>query len=145
MLTGNILNIWMLFFNHFFLYSPRRRGPVNGDECYFWRTTGCHFGDKCRYKHIPDQKGKDRKPWQPWARCERHAGKWNMPNKVVPIGSGSPGCKCFFCNRMGHHFQRIIVKYLAWKDEAGNDLLMFLTFQEPLLCSYSYTGSRQVP
>uniref|UniRef100_A0A3Q0SWM8 Zgc:123010 n=1 Tax=Amphilophus citrinellus TaxID=61819 RepID=A0A3Q0SWM8_AMPCI len=45
--------------------QPRRRGPVNGDECYFWRTTGCHFGEKCRYKHIPDQKGKDRKPWQP--------------------------------------------------------------------------------
>ncbi|XP_028279462.1 stress-induced-phosphoprotein 1 isoform X2 [Parambassis ranga] len=45
--------------------GPRRRGPVNGDECYFWRTTGCHFGEKCRYKHIPDQKGKDRKPWQP--------------------------------------------------------------------------------
>ncbi|XP_034408450.1 hsp70-Hsp90 organizing protein 1 [Cyclopterus lumpus] len=45
--------------------GPRRRGPVNGDECYFWRTTGCHFGDKCRYKHIPDQKSKDRKPWQP--------------------------------------------------------------------------------
>ncbi|KAM9847652.1 uncharacterized protein ACBR49_008973 isoform 2-T2 [Aulostomus maculatus] len=45
--------------------GPRRRGPVNGDECYFWRTTGCHFGDKCRYKHIPDQRGKDRKPWQP--------------------------------------------------------------------------------
>ncbi|XP_054456062.1 uncharacterized protein zgc:123010 isoform X4 [Anoplopoma fimbria] len=45
--------------------GPRRRGPVNGDECYFWRTTGCHFGDKCRYKHIPDQKSQDRKPWQP--------------------------------------------------------------------------------
>lgn len=45
--------------------GPRRRGPVNEDECYFWRTTGCHFGDKCRYKHIPDQKSKDRKPWQP--------------------------------------------------------------------------------
>uniref|UniRef100_A0AAV2JK34 Uncharacterized protein n=1 Tax=Knipowitschia caucasica TaxID=637954 RepID=A0AAV2JK34_KNICA len=45
--------------------GARRRGPVNEDECYFWRTTGCHFGDKCRYKHIPDQKGKDRKPWQP--------------------------------------------------------------------------------
>lgn len=44
---------------------PRRRGPVNGDECYFWRTTGCHFEDKCRYKHIPDQKGNDRKPWLP--------------------------------------------------------------------------------
>ncbi|CAL8256381.1 unnamed protein product [Lota lota] len=45
--------------------GPRRRGPVNEEECYFWRTTGCHFGDKCRYKHFPDQKGKDRKPWQP--------------------------------------------------------------------------------
>ena len=45
---------------------PRRRGPVNEEECYFWRTTGCHFGDKCRYKHFPDQKGQDRKPWQPW-------------------------------------------------------------------------------
>ncbi|XP_076831705.1 uncharacterized protein LOC143477090 isoform X3 [Brachyhypopomus gauderio] len=43
----------------------RRRGPVNGDECYFWRTSGCHFGDKCRYKHIPEQRGKDRKLWQP--------------------------------------------------------------------------------
>ncbi|XP_051507740.1 uncharacterized protein LOC127414067 isoform X5 [Myxocyprinus asiaticus] len=42
--------------------GPRRRGPVNGDECYFWRTTGCHFGDRCRYKHIPDHRGKD---WQP--------------------------------------------------------------------------------
>ncbi|KAL1262634.1 hypothetical protein QQF64_005373 [Cirrhinus molitorella] len=28
--------------------GPRRRGPVNGDECYFWRTTGCHFGDRCQ-------------------------------------------------------------------------------------------------
>ncbi|CAB1343872.1 unnamed protein product [Coregonus sp. 'balchen'] len=45
--------------------GPRRCGPVNGDECYFWRTTGCHFGDKCRYKHILEQRGKDRKPWQP--------------------------------------------------------------------------------
>ncbi|XP_077438374.1 uncharacterized protein LOC144061637 isoform X2 [Vanacampus margaritifer] len=45
--------------------GPQRRGPVNGDECYFWRTTGCHFGEKCRYKHIPDHKGNDRKPWQP--------------------------------------------------------------------------------
>ncbi|XP_066550010.1 stress-induced-phosphoprotein 1 isoform X2 [Amia ocellicauda] len=45
--------------------GPRRRGPVNGDECYFWRTSGCHFGDKCRYKHIPGQRGRDRRPWQP--------------------------------------------------------------------------------
>ncbi|TRY84082.1 hypothetical protein DNTS_008928, partial [Danionella cerebrum] len=42
--------------------GSRRRGPVNEDECYFWRTTGCHFGDRCRYKHIPDHRGKD---WQP--------------------------------------------------------------------------------
>ncbi|KAJ8404916.1 hypothetical protein AAFF_G00333030 [Aldrovandia affinis] len=45
--------------------GPRRRGPINGNECYFWRTTGCHFGDKCRFKHIPEQQGRDRKPWQP--------------------------------------------------------------------------------
>lgn len=38
-------------------------GPVNGDECYFWRTTGCSFGKTCRYKHIPTHKGIDRKPW----------------------------------------------------------------------------------
>ncbi|XP_030638746.1 hsp70-Hsp90 organizing protein 3-like [Chanos chanos] len=43
----------------------RHRGPVNGDECFFWRTTGCFFGDKCRYRHVPDQRGRDRKPWQP--------------------------------------------------------------------------------
>ncbi|XP_051946220.1 uncharacterized protein LOC127618037 isoform X4 [Xyrauchen texanus] len=42
--------------------GPRRRGTINGDECYFWRTTGCHFGDRCHYKHIPDHRGKD---WQP--------------------------------------------------------------------------------
>ncbi|XP_056617403.1 uncharacterized protein zgc:123010 [Triplophysa dalaica] len=42
--------------------GPRRRGPINVDECYFWRTTGCHFEDRCRYKHIPENRGKD---WQP--------------------------------------------------------------------------------
>ncbi|KAM4611336.1 uncharacterized protein ACJ7VT_012037 isoform 2-T2 [Polymixia lowei] len=45
--------------------GPRRRVPVNGNECFFWRTTGCFYGDKCRFKHIPDQRGKDKKPWQP--------------------------------------------------------------------------------
>ncbi|XP_067858150.1 uncharacterized protein zgc:123010 isoform X2 [Heptranchias perlo] len=44
--------------------GTKRRGPVDGDECYFWRTTGCHFGDKCRYKHIPERRGVDKKPWQ---------------------------------------------------------------------------------
>ncbi|KAK7869280.1 hypothetical protein R5R35_000892 [Gryllus longicercus] len=39
-------------------------GPVNGDECHFWRTTGCAFGNKCRYKHLKENKGIDKKPWQ---------------------------------------------------------------------------------
>ena len=34
-------------------------GPVNGNECYFWRTTGCVYGDKCHYLHIPGNKGID--------------------------------------------------------------------------------------
>lgn len=38
-------------------------GPVNGNECYFWRTTGCQFATSCRYRHVPDHKGVDRKPW----------------------------------------------------------------------------------
>lgn len=38
-------------------------GPVNGNECYFWRTTGCQFATSCRYRHVPDHKGIDRKPW----------------------------------------------------------------------------------
>lgn len=38
-------------------------GPVNGNECYFWRTTGCLYADKCRYDHIKKNKGVDKKPW----------------------------------------------------------------------------------
>jgi hypothetical protein len=38
-------------------------GPVNGNECYFWRTTGCLYADKCRYEHIKKNKGVDKKPW----------------------------------------------------------------------------------
>lgn len=38
-------------------------GPVNGNECYFWRTTGCIYADKCRYDHIKKHKGIDKKPW----------------------------------------------------------------------------------
>ncbi|KAM6972537.1 uncharacterized protein FYW47_004694 [Aplochiton taeniatus] len=45
--------------------GPRQMAPINGNECYFWRTTGCLYGDKCRFKHIPDQRRKDKKPWQP--------------------------------------------------------------------------------
>ena len=41
--------------------TPRSKkaGPVNGDECYFWRTTGCAFGDQCRYLHLPESAGVD--------------------------------------------------------------------------------------
>ncbi|XP_042169889.1 protein TOM71-like [Oncorhynchus tshawytscha] len=45
--------------------GTRRMSPINGDECFFWRTTGCFYGDRCRFKHKPDQRGRDRKPWQP--------------------------------------------------------------------------------
>nr|XP_027212766.1 uncharacterized protein LOC113805895 isoform X2 [Penaeus vannamei]XP_027212767.1 uncharacterized protein LOC113805895 isoform X2 [Penaeus vannamei] len=44
--------------------AAKLKGPVNGDECYFWRTTGCAFGEACKHKHIPNNKGIDRKPWQ---------------------------------------------------------------------------------
>ncbi|CAL1538985.1 unnamed protein product [Lymnaea stagnalis] len=44
--------------------TPKQSGPVNGDECYFWRTTGCTFGSDCKWQHNPKSKGIDRKPWQ---------------------------------------------------------------------------------
>lgn len=44
--------------------TPKLSGPVNGDECYFWRTTGCDYAEACRYKHVPKHKGIDKKPWQ---------------------------------------------------------------------------------
>uniref|UniRef100_A0A3Q3KQI1 Uncharacterized protein n=1 Tax=Mastacembelus armatus TaxID=205130 RepID=A0A3Q3KQI1_9TELE len=49
-------------------HCPPQKGPVapvNGDECYYWRTTGCFYGDKCRFKHIPEQYGRDKKLCQP--------------------------------------------------------------------------------
>ncbi|XP_042340345.1 STI1-like protein [Plectropomus leopardus] len=45
--------------------TSRRCAPINGDECFYWRTTGCFYGDKCRFKHIPDQQGRDKKNWLP--------------------------------------------------------------------------------
>ncbi len=39
--------------------SLKKPGPVNGTECYYWRTTGCSFGAKCRYDHLPNSKGID--------------------------------------------------------------------------------------
>lgn len=39
--------------------SNKLSGPVNGNECYFWRTTGCVFEAQCRYKHVRGHKGVD--------------------------------------------------------------------------------------
>ncbi|RWS29009.1 uncharacterized protein B4U80_10563 [Leptotrombidium deliense] len=33
------------------------------DECYFWRTTGCTSGDKCKRLHLSICKGIDFQPW----------------------------------------------------------------------------------
>lgn len=43
------------------LSASKMSGPVNGDECYFWRTTGCYFAEKCRFRHVPESKGADLK------------------------------------------------------------------------------------
>ncbi|XP_070777306.1 stress-induced-phosphoprotein 1-like [Enoplosus armatus] len=42
--------------------ASRRCVPIDGDECFYWRTTGCFYGDKCRFKHIPEKQGRDKKP-----------------------------------------------------------------------------------
>lgn len=42
--------------------KPKMRGPVNGNECFFWRTSGCIFGDKCHNQHIASHRGIDHKP-----------------------------------------------------------------------------------
>lgn len=39
--------------------DDKMSGPVNGNECYFWRTTGCVFENQCRYKHVRGHKGVD--------------------------------------------------------------------------------------
>jgi len=39
--------------------SSKISGPVNGNECYFWRTTGCVFENQCRYRHVRGHKGVD--------------------------------------------------------------------------------------
>ncbi|XP_074546508.1 uncharacterized protein LOC141805362 isoform X2 [Halichoeres trimaculatus] len=42
----------------------RSRGcaPIDGDKCFYWQTTGCFYGDKCCFKHIPERQGRDKKP-----------------------------------------------------------------------------------
>ncbi|XP_064381949.1 uncharacterized protein LOC135330907 [Halichondria panicea] len=42
-----------------YMLNLKKPGPVNGTECYYWRTTGCQFGIQCRYEHLPENKGVD--------------------------------------------------------------------------------------
>ena len=75
-----------VFFLSSFLFRDARlaasklSGPVNGDECYFWRTTGCYFEDKCRFRHLPASKGIDLKKVE-----AKYGGKL----RVTPPGTDS--------------------------------------------------------
>lgn len=62
------------------LTASKLSGPVNGDECYFWRTTGCYFEDKCRFRHLPASKGIDLKKVE-----AKYGGKL----RVTPPGTDS--------------------------------------------------------
>ena len=53
-------------------------GPVNGDECYFWRTSGCAFGDKCKYAHVPGNKAVDLKKVE-----AKYGGRLRLQNPNV--------------------------------------------------------------
>ena len=57
-LNNTNINMITVYIFHRFVFFLRS-GPVNGDECYFWRTTGCVFGSKCRFRHVTKNKGID--------------------------------------------------------------------------------------
>ncbi|XP_063818362.1 stress-induced-phosphoprotein 1-like isoform X2 [Pseudophryne corroboree] len=44
--------------------NAKRKVTAKTNECYYWRSSGCSYGEKCRYRHIPENKGVDRKPWK---------------------------------------------------------------------------------
>ncbi|XP_053548530.1 uncharacterized protein LOC128640180 [Bombina bombina] len=44
--------------------SSKKKGAAKTTECFYWRSTGCSFGDKCRYKHVPENRGVDRRQWK---------------------------------------------------------------------------------
>ncbi|KAM8923941.1 tetratricopeptide repeat protein 31 isoform 2-T2 [Pelodytes ibericus] len=46
------------------MISSKKKGTAKSSECYYWRSNGCSFGDKCRYRHIPENKGVDKKSWK---------------------------------------------------------------------------------
>lgn len=44
--------------------NVKKKVPYKTSECYYWRANGCTYGDKCRFLHIPENKGADKKPWK---------------------------------------------------------------------------------
>lgn len=44
--------------------NAKKKVTSKTSECFYWRLNGCSFGEKCRYRHIPENKGIDRKPWK---------------------------------------------------------------------------------
>ena len=49
------------YYHHHHHHHHRQR--FNGDECYYWRTTGCIFPENCKKLHIPANKGIEYQPW----------------------------------------------------------------------------------
>ncbi|KAM4636282.1 uncharacterized protein O3C94_017457 [Discoglossus pictus] len=43
------------------LINSKKKVAAKTTECFYWRSNGCNFGEKCRYRHIPENKGVDRK------------------------------------------------------------------------------------
>ena len=82
------------------LSNDKVSGPVNGDECYFWRTTGCLYGKNCRWKHLPESKGRDRKPWQKskvWPKKSKIASPQAISHssRVIFFCGWAPSCFCW--------------------------------------------------
>ncbi|XP_075774134.1 tetratricopeptide repeat protein 31 isoform X2 [Pelodiscus sinensis] len=47
--------------------QPVEREPLRVPptlECHFWRNAGCSYGPDCRFRHLPQSKGLDKKPAQ---------------------------------------------------------------------------------
>ncbi|XP_073408924.1 uncharacterized protein [Dendrobates tinctorius] len=44
--------------------NTKKKVSSKSSECFYWRLNGCSYGGKCRYRHIPENKGVDRKPWK---------------------------------------------------------------------------------
>ena len=56
--VGNLFNLFIFFFQ---FSGPKKTVAPNTNECYFWRTTGCYFGENCHYLHIKKNRGIDLK------------------------------------------------------------------------------------